>query len=115
MATKKKAVSKRPSSGSNPKSKRIVKGKVGETMHEFKHSQLTSGRSGKKVNNPKQAVAIGLSEARRSGANISPDPNQTKRAAKKSGATSKKAVKKSAATKTAAKKSPGKKATAKKK
>jgi hypothetical protein len=39
-------------------------------MHEFKRGKLKSGRSGKKVTNPKQAVAIGLSEARRSGAKV---------------------------------------------
>ncbi|MDQ2713119.1 MAG: DUF6496 domain-containing protein [Acidobacteriota bacterium] len=80
------------------------------TMHEFKHGQLDSGRSGKKVKNPKQAIAIGLSEARRSGANIPPDPNQKKRAAKKTPA---KTTKKAAAKKSAAKKSPAKR-TAKK-
>jgi hypothetical protein len=39
-------------------------------MHEFKRGKLKSGRSGKKVTNPKQAIAIGLSEARRSGAKV---------------------------------------------
>jgi hypothetical protein len=38
--------------------------KVGETMHAFKQGTLKSGVSGKKVTNPKQAIAIGLSEAR---------------------------------------------------
>ncbi|HEY8657850.1 MAG TPA: DUF6496 domain-containing protein, partial [Hanamia sp.] len=37
---------------------------VQETMHEMKHGQLKSGKSNKKVTNPKQAIAIGLSEAR---------------------------------------------------
>ena len=106
MATKKKSSAKKSSSGSDPKSKRIVKGKMQNTMHEFKHGQLDSGRSGKKVKNPKQAIAIGLSEARRSGANIPPDPNQKKRAAKKAHP---KATKK-AAGKTAAKKAAGAKA-----
>jgi hypothetical protein len=36
--------------------------KVAEVMHEFKEGDLRSG-SGKKVKNPKQAIAIGLSEA----------------------------------------------------
>jgi hypothetical protein len=36
----------------------------------MKHGELSSGRSGKKVTNPKQAIAIGLSEARRSGAKV---------------------------------------------
>jgi hypothetical protein len=43
---------------------------VAETMHEFKKGKLKSGKSGKKVSNRKQAVAIGLSEARRKGAKV---------------------------------------------
>ena len=42
-------------------------------MHEMKRGELTSGRSGKKVRDPKQAIAIGLSEARRDGAKV-PSP-----------------------------------------
>jgi hypothetical protein len=45
------------------------KGKVGKVMHEFKEGKLKSS-SGRKVKNPKQAVAIGLSEARQAGAKI---------------------------------------------
>ncbi|QVL30473.1 hypothetical protein KIH39_16620 [Telmatocola sphagniphila] len=44
--------------------------KVEKVMHEFKEGKLVSGRSGKKVKNPKQAIAIGLSEARKSGARV---------------------------------------------
>lgn len=44
--------------------------KVEETMHEMKEGKLTIGKSGKKVTNPKQAVAIGLSEARKEGAKV---------------------------------------------
>ena len=40
---------------------------VEEEMKEMKQGKLKSGRSGKKVTNPKQAIAIGLSEARRDG------------------------------------------------
>ena len=36
---------------------------VGRVMHEFKHGELRSGGSGKKVKNPRQAIAIALSEA----------------------------------------------------
>lgn len=39
-------------------------------MHEMKRGKLKSGRSGKKVTNPKQAIAIGLSEARKKGAKV---------------------------------------------
>jgi len=44
--------------------------KVERAMHERKHGTLKSGRSGKKVTSRKQAIAIGLSEARRSGAKV---------------------------------------------
>jgi len=39
-------------------------------MHERKSGTLKSGRSGKKVKSRKQAIAIGLSEARRAGAKV---------------------------------------------
>jgi hypothetical protein len=44
--------------------------KVEEAMHEFEKGELKSGRSGKKVTNRKQAVAIGLSEARKEGGKV---------------------------------------------
>jgi hypothetical protein len=44
--------------------------KVEEAMHERKHGTLKSGRSGKKVTSKKQAIAIGLSEARRAGGKV---------------------------------------------
>jgi hypothetical protein len=44
--------------------------KVKRAMHERKKGTLRSGRSGKKVTSRKQAIAIGLSEARRSGAKV---------------------------------------------
>ena len=65
----------------------VAKKKVAKVMHEFKQGELKSGKSGKKVTNPKQAIAIGLSEARQAGANVPP--------AKKKSATSKSARKKS--------------------
>ena len=46
--------------------------KVKRAMHERKHGTLRSGGSGKKVTSRKQAIAIGLSEARRSGAKVPP-------------------------------------------
>jgi Family of unknown function (DUF6496) len=45
-------------------------------MHEMHQGKLMSGRSGKKVTNPKQAIAIGLSEARKKGAQIPPFPTE---------------------------------------
>ena len=44
--------------------------KVKRAMHERKHGTLRSGRSGRKVKSRKQAIAIGLSEARRAGAKV---------------------------------------------
>ena len=44
--------------------------KVKRAMHERKRGTLRSGRSGRKVKSRKQAIAIGLSEARRSGAKV---------------------------------------------
>ena len=44
--------------------------KVGKAMHERKRGTLRSGRSGKKVTSRKQAIAIGLSQARRRGAKV---------------------------------------------
>jgi hypothetical protein len=44
--------------------------KVERAMRERKRGTLRSGRSGKRVTSRKQAIAIGLSEARRSGAKV---------------------------------------------
>jgi Family of unknown function (DUF6496) len=44
--------------------------KVERAMHEMKRGKLKSGRSGKTVKSRKQAIAIGLSEARKAGAKI---------------------------------------------
>ena len=44
--------------------------KVEKAMHERKRGQLRSGGSGKKVKSRKQAIAIGLSEARRAGGKV---------------------------------------------
>ena len=50
--------------------------KVKRAMHERKQGTLKSGRSGKKVKSRKQAIAIGLSEARRSGGKVPPPPRK---------------------------------------
>jgi topoisomerase IA-like protein len=73
--------------------------KVEKTMHERKEGTLKSG-SGKKVTSRKQAIAIGLSEARKDGGKVP----ARKTSAKKT-ATKKTAAKKAPAKKTAAKKS----------
>ena len=44
--------------------------KVQKAMHERKRGTLKSGRSGKRVTSRKQAIAIGLSEARRAGGKV---------------------------------------------
>ena len=74
--------------------------KVEKAMHERKHGTLKSGGSGKKVTSRKQAIAIGLSEAREAGGKV-----PAKKAAAKQP---------TGAKKTAAKRSTAKKATAKK-
>ncbi len=53
--------------------------KVKKIMHERKEGTLRSGRSGKKVKSRKQAIAIGLSEARRSGAKVPKKKSSTKK------------------------------------
>jgi len=50
--------------------------KVEKVMHEYKRGKLKSGRSGKKVTSRKQAVAIGLSEARKRGAKVPKAPGK---------------------------------------
>lgn len=82
--------------------------KVEKTMKEMKQGKLRSG-SGQKVTNPKQAIAIGLSEAREAGAKV-PKKTATKKSASKKAAPKKGAAKKTAAKKSAAKKASPKKA-----
>jgi hypothetical protein len=52
--------------------------KVKRALHERKRGTLKSGRSGKRVASRKQAIAIGLSEARREGGKV-PPKESTKR------------------------------------
>ena len=88
--------------------------KVEATMHEMKEGTLKSGGSGKKVTNPKQAIAIGLSEARREGGKVPAKKAAAKKAPAKKAAAKKAPAKKAAAKKAAAKKSAAKKSAAKK-
>jgi hypothetical protein len=71
MATKKKTTRRYSKSAGK---------KVETTMHELKEGTLRSGRSGKPVTSRKQAIAIGLSEARKAGDKV---PEQTPRSKKK--------------------------------
>ncbi len=63
-----------------PKYGKKAQQKVEKVMHEFKRGKLKSGRSGTKVKSRKQAIAIGLSEARKVGAKV---PRKTKTSRKK--------------------------------
>ena len=65
---------------------RKAQSKVKRAMHERKRGTLRSGRSGKKVTSRKQAIAIGLSEARRAGAKVPKKPGRRRKGrAKRSG------------------------------
>ena len=57
--------------------------KVEKAMHERKRGQLKSGRSGKKVKSRKQAIAIGLAEARREGGKVPPKKSSRKKSSSK--------------------------------
>jgi hypothetical protein len=59
--------------------------KIGKVLHEWKHGELHSGGSGRKVKSQKQAIAIGLSEARRAGGKVPPAPKKTTRRKRASG------------------------------
>ncbi len=76
----KKAGTRRKSAAKKSPSKRkyspAASSQVGDELHEMKRGRLKSGRSGKKVTSRKQAIAIGLSEARRSGKKVPPNPNR---------------------------------------
>ena len=90
--------------------------KVEKVMHEKKKGKLKSGRSGRKVTSRKQAIAIGLSEARKAGAKVPKKKSAAKKSATKKSAPKKRTRKKSAAPrkKSAAKKTTRKKSAAKK-
>jgi hypothetical protein len=49
---------------------KVARNKVERAMHEMKDGKLKSGKSGSRVTDPKQAIAIGLSEARKKGAKV---------------------------------------------
>ncbi len=63
------AATKKSKSGGRKYGKK-AQSSVKREMHEFKRGKLKSGRSGKKVTSRKQAIAIGLSEARKKGAKV---------------------------------------------
>ena len=61
-----------------------AKSKVKKAMHERKRGTLKSGRSGKKVKSRKQAIAIGLSQARKAGAKVPPKRTSSGKSSRKS-------------------------------
>ena len=81
--------------------------KVEKAMHERKRGTLKSGGSGKKVTSRKQAIAIGLSEARKAGGKVPP----AKKSAAKKATTKQTTAKRSSAKKATARKSTAKKST----
>jgi hypothetical protein len=79
VATRKPSAAKkavRKVSGSRRKYSRAASESVHEEMREMEAGKLRSGGSGKKVTSRKQAIAIGLSEARRAGKTVPPNPNR---------------------------------------
>jgi Family of unknown function (DUF6496) len=74
MATTKKAKKSTAKKGARKSSTRKYGAAAGKQVkrevHEMKRGKLKSGRSGKKVTSRKQAIAIGLSEARKKGAKV---------------------------------------------
>lgn len=66
----KKSAKRGPKKSSSRKYGPGAQKQVKREMDEMKEGKLKSGRSGRKVTNPKQAIAIGLSEARKKGAKV---------------------------------------------
>jgi len=77
--------------------------KVERAMHEMHEGKLKSGRSGKKVKSRKQAIAIGLSEARKKGAKV-PKKGGAKKGGAKTGGARKTVAKKTTSKRGGAKK-----------
>jgi hypothetical protein len=75
-SAKKSGTKKSPAKKSGRKYGSAVGKQVQTEMHEMHEGKLKSGRSGKKVTNPKQAIAIALSEARKKGEKVPENPNK---------------------------------------
>ena len=82
---------------------KTAQSKVKKAMHERKQGTLRSGKSGKKVKSRKQAIAIGLSEARRAGGKVPAKKSSTRKTA------AKKSARKTSSRKTASRKTSAKK------
>jgi len=72
MPAKKAAAKKSSARKYSPEASKNVE----TEMKAMKQGKLKIGNSGKKVTNPKQAIAIGLSEARKEGKKVPPSPNE---------------------------------------
>src|SRR6266581_8880094 len=68
--------------------------KVKKVMHEKKQGTLKSGKSGRKVTSRKQAIAIGLSEARKAGAKVPAKKSSSKKASTRKSTSKKSSAKK---------------------
>jgi len=75
MAAARKRTSRKKTSRSKRYGDKAAE-KVEKAMHEMKRGQLKSGRSGKKVRSRKQAIAIGLSQARKAGGKVPRAPKR---------------------------------------
>ena len=83
----KKTAAKKTSAAKKTAGKKLARRKyspaaaeqVRQEMHEMHRGQLKIGKSNQKVTNPKQAIAIGLAEARRAGKKVPPNPNDPKK------------------------------------
>jgi hypothetical protein len=89
--------------------------KVEKAMHERKHGTLRSGGSGKKVTSRKQAIAIGLSEARREGGKVPSKKSSSKKSSSKKSSSKRSSSKKSSSKRSSSRKSSSKRSSSKKK
>jgi len=84
MATRKKSSAKKKKKKTSARRYgKKASQKVERSMREMKSGTLRSGRSGKKVTSRKQAIAIGLSEARQAGGKVPARKKSAKKATKK--------------------------------
>lgn len=89
-----------------------ARSKVKKAMHERKKGTLRSGRSGKKVTSRKQAIAIGLSEARRAGGKVPAKKSSSNKSSTRKSPSRKSSARRSSK-KSSARKSPSRKSSSK--
>ncbi len=76
---KKSAAKKAPAKKTARKYSPAAGSQVAEDLHEMHQGKLHIGTSDKLVTDPKQAIAIGLAQARRAGKKVPPNPNDAKK------------------------------------